>query len=308
MTKHSQRRRARRSPSSSPERNIVDDSASALRDTAASDPLSGPRAHVSPAADILNSRENDLSAPQSPVNTTSNPRAPASPVASPSSGQSARESPAADDEEFQSGPSGSPEKTEADSAEKPIPSVKRKVGFSSGNDPAADRIAQLLAEVQQLRQEREVSERQIALLSRPPQRVPESGASNTASATNSSRISPPAEGQADENGNSVLPAVPEPQVPSAPAEAGAGVGQGEKFTVTGTSAPPHDPSPPRIMVEDGPNGDDEAEQAANHDGNDERTAEDNAAASKNAKRPSAPPLSVLTPSFRAVVPPKLCNE
>ena len=241
------RRRQRRSPSSSIER--PDDGPAAV--DAPSD--SGLRARESPAE-----TQNDLRAQPSPVESCiANQRAFTSPVALQSTGQSAHQSPA-EEVENRDDSSESHGQTEVDLAKNTnISSPKRKVG-SFGEDPIAETINQLREELRQLRHEREIREREISQMSLLPQKVTEGNAVIASSATKIPGISRSSGEGAGNNGNPVPIASPYPlastQAASEAAESSEGAEPpGEKFTVTGKvpvtpGIPTLDPSPPRILV------------------------------------------------------------
>jgi hypothetical protein len=275
MAKHT-RRRQRRSPTSSSERPPQEPE----EDLIAVESHSGQRAHQSPA------EQDDQSARQSPVvPTTFNPRAPLSPVAFISPGQSVREDPA-DDENLRSDAnqihgdrSPSERNPEAGLTVRKTSSPKRKV-LSSDLETASETLRLLQEELRQLRKERDDREREIALSSRLSQHVPGAKAFDAPSATKSPRISTSADGGAGNNGNSVRTASPKPSVPPLTASAAEAseseATPGEKFTAVPVGAVPvapatpleRDPSPPRIIIDDGQS--DEANARQESSSEDER--------------------------------------
>ncbi len=140
-----QKRRQRRSPSSSVDRQIEEPAVADFRDS----PLftSGPRAHESPAEAEI---PEDLSAQASPVENTANPRALSSPVVLPFIGQSALQSPAVEEETRED----HLVSREGEPAENPINSASKRKGRTTSEDPVAETIKQLRKELRQLRHER----------------------------------------------------------------------------------------------------------------------------------------------------------
>jgi hypothetical protein len=188
-----------------------------------------------------------------------------------------------------------------------ISSPKRKVG-PFGEDPIAETINQLREEpLRQLRQEREIREREISQMSLLPQKVTEDNAVIASSATKIPGISRSSGEGAGNNGNPVPIASPRPlastQAASEAAESSEGAEPpGEKFTVTGRlpvtlGIPTPDPSPSRILVEDGSSGEEEVGGAVRSE--DERRH-------IGAQGINAPVTdSVATPTFRRTQPPQL---
>jgi hypothetical protein len=177
------RRRRRPSSSSSPERaaSPQDEDRNGASASAEEIHASGQRAPSSPAADP----KADSSAPTSPVANPANPRAltgPVVPHSSVASGPRALSSPA-NDERNPSGQMRSQGHSEGGVTDHHILSATQRKDGAIGDDPIAETLFQLREELRQIRQERADRERKISLMMlQLPQKVPESGASNVASA------------------------------------------------------------------------------------------------------------------------------